>query len=178
MAYSSRVTSRYAKSVLGLAEELKVLESVKGDMAGIVTICEANGDLLHFLNSPIIAHETKEKILKTVFEGKVNDLTMKFITLLTKKGREGALYEIAKAFLAQYNIKKGIQKATVYTAVKIDAKLKASFEELVSTSMNKKVELEEEIREELIGGFVLRVDDQQIDSSIKTKLQQIRKVLN
>ena len=74
MAYSSRVTSRYAKSVLGLAEELKSLEPVKDDMAGIVAICEENGDLLHFLTSPIIAHERKEIILKTVFEGKVNEL--------------------------------------------------------------------------------------------------------
>ena len=178
MAYSSRVTSRYAKSVLGLAEEVKSLEPVKDDMAGIVAICEANGDLLHFLNSPVIAHERKEKILKTVFEGKVNELTMKFITLLTKKGREGALYGVAKAFLTQYNIKKGVQKATVYTAVKIDAKLKASFEGLVAKSMNKKVELTEEIKEDLLGGFVLRVDDQQIDSSVKSKLQGIRKSIN
>ena len=178
MAYSSRVTSRYAKSVLGLAEELKTLEPVKDDMAGIIAICEANGDLLHFLKSPVIAHETKEKILKTVFEGKVNELTMKFITLLTKKGREGALYEVAKAFLNQYNIKKGIQKATVFTAVKIDAKLKASFEDLVAKALDKKVILEEEIKEDLLGGFVLRVDDQQVDNSVKSKLQEVRKSFN
>jgi len=178
MAYSSRVTSRYAKSVLELAEETKVLDPVKDDMAGIVNLCESNVDVVLFLNSPIIAHETKEKILSTIFSGKVNELTSKFITLLTKKGREGALFEIAKNFLELYNIKKGVQKATVYTAVKLDSKLKASFEDLVAKSMNKKVDLKEEVKEDLLGGFVLRIEDQQIDSSVKSKLQDIKKSLN
>lgn len=178
MAFSSRVTSRYAKSVLTLADEKNILEEVKDDMVGIINLCDANNDILLFLNSPIIAHETKERILKTIFSGKFNELTMSFVTLLTKKGREGALYEISKAFLAQYNLKKGIQKATVYTAAKLDAKLKTSFEELVAKSLDKKVELKEEVREDLIGGYILRVDDQQIDSSIKSKLQQVKKSLN
>lgn len=178
MAYSSRVTSRYAKSVLGLAQEQKSLELVKDDMLALVNLCEGSNDLQSFLSSPIIAKETKEKILFTLFKGKMNDLTMSFISLLAKKGREEALYGIAKAFIDQYNTIKGIQKATVYTAVKINDKLKSSFEDLVAKSLSKKVDLAEEVKEDLLGGFVLRVDDQQIDNSVKTKLKQVRKSFN
>lgn len=178
MAFSSRVTSRYAKSLLGLAVEKGILETVKSDIAAIVQLCDQNRDMQLFLHSPIIAHETKEKVLVKLFGGKLNDLTMAFISLLTKKGREAALYEVAKAFLNQYNEVKGIQKATVFTAVSLDAATKSSFETLIANSLNKKVELSEEVKEELLGGFVLRVEDRQIDASVKTKLQAIGKNIN
>jgi F-type H+-transporting ATPase subunit delta len=74
----------------------------------------------------------------------------------------------------QYNLLKGIQKAQLYTPVKIDEKLRKQFLQLVEKQTGKKAEIEEFVKEDLIGGYILRIGDTQIDDSIKSKLQKIK----
>jgi F-type H+-transporting ATPase subunit delta len=100
---------------------------------------------------------------------------MSIFDIITKKNREPLLPAIAKEFHNAYNEYKGIRKATITTAVPLDAKLKAEFEQIVKNLSNKtQVELLEKIDKEMIGGFVLNIDDKQIDASIKNKLKAMK----
>ena len=84
------------------------------------------------------------------------------------------LPEIAKEFHTQYNFHKSIQVAKVITAVPLDKDLKSKVEKIVNQiSVFDKVELKEEVNEEIIGGFVLTVGDRQIDDSLKSKLKAL-----
>src|SRR5690606_7887299 len=89
--------------------------------------------------------------------------------------REPLLPLIAKEFHNAYNLHKGIVKATITTAVPLDDKLRAEFERMVkSMSTLTQVEIIEKTDPEIIGGFVLKVGDRQIDASLQSKLKTLK----
>ncbi len=169
-----RVATRYAKSLLELAEEKGVLEEVHKDMVLFADVCKESRDLVLMLKNPIIKHDKKRSILHALFKSKVNDLTIAIFDIITRKNRESILPSIAKEFNYQYNVYKGIEVATVTTAGPLDKVLKGEMEKLVQNiSSKKKVDLIEKVDEDLIGGYVLKVGDRQIDDSIKSKLKAL-----
>lgn len=169
-----RIASRYAKSLLDLAVEKKVLEEVNKDMQLLTGIADESRDLVLMLKSPIITHDKKLAVLTKVFKGKVNEMTMSFFTILTKKHREAYLITIAEEFHHQYNAHKGIEEATITTTFPLTDALRKEFVSVVERISSKKVELTEKIDESLIGGFILKIGDRQIDDSINSKLKALK----
>ena len=173
-----RVSSRYAKSLVELAQEKGKLEEVKNDMVLFRDTCDENRDLSLMLKSPIIGHLKKAEVLKQLFGGKVSEMTISFIDLLCKKTREFLLYPISKEFINQYNIVKGVQRATVISAAPLTASAKEEINKVIVEMTGKTVELEEQIDESLIGGYILRVGDKQIDDSVQNRLENLRAELS
>jgi F-type H+-transporting ATPase subunit delta len=171
----SRAASRYVKSLLSLAVEKNALEEVHSDMVMFSKIIDENRSFELLLRNPIIKHEKKREILTKVFSGRVHPLTMSIFDILTRKNREPLLPAIAKEFHTAYNLHKGIGKATITSAVPLDAQLRGEFEAIVKKVSEKdKVELVEKVDKDMIGGFVLNVGDRQIDASIKNKLKALK----
>jgi F-type H+-transporting ATPase subunit delta len=171
----TRVASRYVKSLLSLAEEQGVVEAVHEDMQMISKVCKSSRDFVLMLNSPIVRHEKKSEVLNKLFTGRVNALTMAIINILTKKNREPLLPAIASEFHNAYNNYKGIGKASITSAFELDSNLKGQLEAIVKKLSNKtKVELDQKVDKDLIGGFILNVGDRQIDASIKSKLKSLK----
>lgn len=170
----SRIAKRYAKPLLELAEEKKQLEKVKSDMEQLVSLCETNRDLLNLLKSPIITHYKKAEILKKLFEGKFNDITLSAINIITRKNREAVLPEIAQEFVLMYNHKKGYQEASVTTTFPLDDKLRKAFTTVVKDITGKDPVLTEIVDPKLIGGYTLKLGDRQIDESVSGKLKELK----
>jgi F-type H+-transporting ATPase subunit delta len=172
---ASRVASRYVKSLLDLAVSQGSLDKVHADMQLLANTIDKSRDLELMLKSPVIRHDKKNSILAAIFKSKVSALTMAFVDILTKKNREPLLPEIAKEFHNAFNVYKGVGKASVTTTMPMDAKTRAEFEAIVKKLSNKKeVELEEKVDKDLIGGFILNVEDKQIDASIKNNLKKLK----
>ena len=169
-----RIASRYAKSLLDLAVEKGKLEQVNKDMKLLSDLAAQNRDLVLMLKSPIITHDKKLAVLNKVFAGKVDEMTLAFFQILTRKQREAYLVFVAEEFHHQYNTHKGIEEATITTTFALDAKLKAEFSKVVEKITSKKVELTEVVDESIIGGFVLKIGDRQIDDSVSSKLKALR----
>jgi F-type H+-transporting ATPase subunit delta len=169
-----RIAARYAKSLIDLASEKGCLDAVHNDMQLIAESCKGSRELVLALQSPIIKFDKKLAILNAIFKSKVNPFTVAFFEILTRKHREMYLYEMSKEFIAQYNVLKGIQKAQLYTPVKIEETLRKQFLTLVEEKTGKKAEIEEFVKEDLIGGYILRIGDSQIDDSVKSKLLKIK----
>ncbi len=171
----SRAASRYVKSLLGLAVEKNALEAVHADMLLFSKVCNENRAFALMLNNPIIKHDKKRAVLRKVFEGKVDSLTMAILDILTRKNREPLLPTIAKEFHTAYNIYKGIGEASITTAIPLDASLREEFETLVKRiSQKADIEMLEKVDSEMIGGFVLHVGDRQIDASLRNKLKALK----
>ena len=168
------VAHRYAKSLLDFAIEKNAVEAVAKDMIEFAETCEASYELVLALKSPIIKHYTKLAILAKLFKDKFNPVTYGIFVIITNKNREQILPAVAKEFISMYTDYKGIQKATVTTASTLTAEQKATVAKIVKDYTGKEVELIEQIDESLIGGFILKVGDQQIDDSIKRKLNDLK----
>lgn len=173
----SRIAYRYAKSLFTQSKESKSLDKVKGDMETVFNAIENSNELEVFLKSPIINAEKKKAVLDKLFTSKVSKDTAALINLLVTKGRESELASVATGFLRLYQQENDQQTATLTTAVQLTAGLKKDFEKLANDLSGKKVDLVEQVDEELIGGYVLRFDDRQIDASIKTKLNKVKQQL-
>jgi F-type H+-transporting ATPase subunit delta len=169
-----RVASRYAKSLLDFAVEKGQLETVYSDMLYLQRLTKESREFLNLLRSPVIKSETKLKALEAVTAGKISDLTMGFVRLMTTKTREGLLPEIITAFISQYKDKKGIRVVKLTTAMPVSDAVKAAIIEQVkkATSIDK-LELEEVVNPSIIGGFILQAGDQLVDASIAYDLKQV-----
>jgi F-type H+-transporting ATPase subunit delta len=171
----TRVASRYAKSFIDLTMEQGMLEQAYNDMKYILEVSESNHDFVIFLKSPIIKTDKKLAVLKEIFNGKLNKVTDAYIQLITNKKREIYLAEIAAEFIDQYKEKKKILTAVVITANGIDDVIRKKVMEIVKGSGNSEVVLEEKINKNIIGGFILRVGDNQVDASIARKLNSLKR---
>ena len=171
-----RLASRYAKSLIDLSIERNQLELVYADMKYLQAVCKASSEFVSFLISPIIKADKKEAIITAVTKGNIGELTTAFIKLLVVKGRESDLYDIANAFINQYNEIKGILTVKLTTAVVISDTLKQSIVTKVNnTNTSGSVELETAVDDKLIGGFILEFDNKLVDASILRDLKDVKK---
>jgi F-type H+-transporting ATPase subunit delta len=171
-----RLATRYAKSLLDLSVEKGQLEEVYADMQWVHSVCKSNRDFVILLKSPVITGDKKIKIVEAVAAGKLNKLTTAFNTLLIKKNRENVLPEISTAFINQYKVYKNIHIVKLTTASPLSDQVKnAIVVQVKKTGGYENIELEEIIDKNIIGGFVLQVDDKLVDASIAYELKGIAK---
>jgi len=170
---NTRLAARYATPILELADQQGVLEEVKNDMKLFLDLCKSNRELALMLKSPIIPHLKKAEILKKIFDKKVNKLTLTAFDVISRKNREGTLPQIAQVFLEKYNIKKGIQEVKLTTATPLTDELRKEFSELVRKISKKEPLIIEKVDPEVIGGYLLKMGDQQLDESISGHLKEI-----
>lgn len=173
----SKISVRYSRALFQSALEKNILDQVNQDMISVGEICQLS-ETKEFLHSPIIVPSKKAEIFHKIFEGKVQEITLALIDLVVKNGRESFLPAIARVFIHETLNYKGITKSVLTTACKVDAKVIKEISDMISEVFKTKVELEEIIDAEIIGGFILRVDDNYIDASIRNKLTRIRKELS
>ena len=169
------IASRYAKSLIDLSIENNQLDTVYNDMIFVKEICHSQKDFLNFLRSPIIKTDKKQLILKEVFKNSVSEITLRFFTVLTTKRRESYIDKIAASFIEQYKTRKNILTASVSSALKLDETEKARLIKLLKESATGEVELIEKTNKDLIGGFILKIGDKQIDTSVQRKLNDLKK---
>lgn len=171
---SGRIAVRYAKPILELAEEKNVLDQVKADMEAFMIVCKESRAFSLMLKSPIIPHLRKAEILRKVFTGKVNELTLQAFDLITRKNRERFLEATAEEFVHMYNTKKGFSEVSVTTSFKMDADLRKTFVKLAKEVTGKEPLLTEKVDPEIVGGYVLKFGDNQIDDSVSGQLKELK----
>jgi F-type H+-transporting ATPase subunit delta len=172
----SKISIRYSRAIFQSALEKEILDKVYQDMIFISEICKI-AETKDFLGSPIIVPSKKEAIFHKMLGGNVEEITLSLIDLIVKNGRESFIPAIARVFIHETKKFKGITESVLITAVKVDDKVKKQIADLISEGFKTKVELKETIDPEIIGGFILQIDDNYIDASIRNKLRKIKKEL-
>ncbi len=171
----SRIASRYAKSLVQLCQDKGLLEVVKSDIFDFAATCKSSRDLVLMLHNPILNDAKRESVLKAIFGSSFNQLTISFFELVIRKKRSSILVNTAAEFIKLYNQVKGIQEATLTTSVEIDETAKNRFLGIVKDISKKSIiELTHKVDPSVIGGFVLRIDDQQIDDSVSSQLKKLK----
>jgi F-type H+-transporting ATPase subunit delta len=122
-----RVASRYAKSLIDLAQEKNILEAIFNDIQLFAKTLENSHELLGMLKSPII-NGVEMLVLKSLFANTFNPLTSSFLEIIVRKKREKYLGVIANAFIGQYNELNNIIEASIQTAVATDDSIKQQLE--------------------------------------------------
>jgi len=170
-----QVASRYANSLLDLAQERNTLDAIKSDLESFLAVLKATPELKAALRNPIISPDKKFSIVKEVFSPSVNEIVIRFFKIVISKGRAEVLYETAKEFVNGYNRINGVIKASIVSAIPLTDENKAEVQRVVEEATQKKVLLKTLVEPDLIGGFVLTVGDKQFDASISSSLSKLKK---
>lgn len=171
----SRISYRYAKSLLDLCIERKEVEAVSKDMAMLHSTLIASRDLDLMLKSPVVKGDTKLKVMDKIFQSNIHATTNQFIHLMTEKGREAFLKEIAESFVALVRKHNNEVLAYVTTADVMNDSTRQAILNKAQSLTTEKVTIQERIDASLVGGFIIRVGDKQLDASIASQIKQLKR---
>lgn len=174
---STRAAIRYAKAILDLANSKGVAEAVNNDMKSIASAIETNTELSTFIQNPTAKVEVKESALLEVFAD-VNGVTKGLFHLLFENKRFEILEAIALEYKNLFDESNGVEVAKVTTAIPMDAALEAKVLAKVATLSDKKITIENIVDPSIIGGFILRIGDQQYNASVANRLQVLKRELS
>jgi len=174
---STRAAIRYAKAILEIADSKGVASNVGTDMTLIAATIKSNSELNTFIQSPTIKVEVKESALLEVFAN-VNAVTKSLFHLLFENKRFEILEAIALEYNKLFDILNGVEVAKVTTAIPMDASLEAKVLAKIATFSNKKITIENTVDASIIGGFILRIGDNQYNASVANRLQVLKRELS
>ncbi|HWR93907.1 MAG TPA: ATP synthase F1 subunit delta [Flavobacterium sp.] len=174
---SIRAAIRYAKAILEIAESNGVASNVGNDMSLIASTIKSNTELSTFIQSPTVRVEVKESALLEVFS-EVNPITKNLFHLLFENKRFEILEAIALEYNKLFDIQNGVQIAKVTTAVPMDTALEAKVLAKIATFSDKKITIENTVDPSIIGGFILRIGDEQYNGSVANSLQVLKRELS
>ncbi|KQB38925.1 ATP synthase F1 subunit delta [Flavobacterium aquidurense] len=174
---STRAAIRYAKAILDLANSKGVAEAVNNDMKSIAAAIETNIELSTFIQNPTTKVEVKESALLEVFAD-VNGVTKGLFHLLFENKRFEILEAIALEYKKLFDESNGVEVAKVTTAIPMDDALEAKVLAKVATLSDKKITIENIVDPSIIGGFILRIGDQQYNASVANRLQVLKRELS
>lgn len=171
---TSKVAKRYAKGLLDFTQESQLTSAVFSDMKTVIKIMDESKELNRFFNTPFIDYKKKITVAKEVFRSLL-PVSQNLISLVIKQGREVYLKDIAREYINKVDDLNGIQRVTLTTAAplskeNIDKIL--SFSKLVKSS---NYDLKINVNPDLLGGYILRVGDLQLDTSVRSQLIQMKK---
>ncbi len=169
------LAKRYAQALFDLSLENKLEEKVAADMRLVGDVLAENRELRRIMANPVLVGSKKIKILNKIFEKNLTELSLRFFNLIIRKGREIYLESICLAFEDIYMNFKNVVGATLITATGSDEKIRKQVVEKLSAITDKDIELKEITDQDIIGGFVARLDDYQYDASVATQLRKLRK---
>ena len=170
----SKIWVRYAKALFLLAKEKGMMNTIRKDILFLSdTFRVKEFDLL--VKSPVIKTSQKKKIVNELFKTSIQRTTLTFLEIIFQNKREVYLPAIARNFLDMYRKEKGVKKATLITAVVVEAQVRERIKKMLKDTFNTEVELLEQTKPEIIGGFVLRIEDKQYDASVSNKLQELKR---
>src|SRR5690606_23022484 len=136
---------------------------------------KSNKELQAVLKNPIMKQDKKANILDALFEKKINPSITAFFHIMVRKGRAGILYATAQEFIREYDEVKGIAHATVISAAALSPENLDTLRNVIASEIKAEVILRNEVNPSLIGGFVVKIGDRQIDASIAGKLKKLER---
>lgn len=174
---NSKISVRYAKAVFSLACERHCLDDIYRDFKLIRMSLFGVPEYKEVIANPTVKPDDKKQLLATVYFDKVHPLTRDFINFVVAENREMFLLDMAWNVEDMYRKAKNIKEVTVTTAVSVSADMLAKMSSVVAEAYQSQVELHAMVDPSIIGGLKVRIADRQLDLSVKTQLEEIRKSL-
>jgi F-type H+-transporting ATPase subunit delta len=171
---NSRASVRYAKALFEAAVESNNIEAVAKDMAQIAQTVESSNELKQLLQNTTVSSTVIKTYLDKIFSDN-SSLVKSLIDVLATNKRLSLIAQIANEYDRKCQALNDTKKVTVISAVALNE----SSQKAIITNLEKQglknISLENTVDPSILGGFVLKFDDNQFDASIKNKLTRIKR---
>lgn len=173
----SKISVRYAKAVFEVGKEQGILEKLYSDFNVIRKSIYENKDFYQVITSPVIKSADKINLLVATYKSAVAPLTLRFLEMLVENNREAYISDIARNFAVFYRKELNIKEVVLTTPSGLNSKVTDSLSQTVAKAFDSSVEVREELKPEMIGGVIIRIENMQLDMSVATQLREIKERL-
>jgi F-type H+-transporting ATPase subunit delta len=167
------LSKRYAKALFDLALSGDQIEQVQADMKLVSATLNENRELRKLMTNPVLPPSRKKIVVRRIFESHVQQLSLAFMDILIRKGREQEIGLIAAHFGQMYLDHKNIAIVNLTTAIPLQPALEQRIAGLIGVKTKKSINISNSVDTKLIGGFILRMGDYQYDASIKRIIKRL-----
>lgn len=170
----SGIAERYAKALFELADEEKALDAVAKDLETVRALIAENDDMKRLVRSPIFTREELGRAMGAVLDRvKVHPLTRRFVLFVASQRRLFALQDMARKYAKALADMRGEMTAQVTSAKALSSSQVSALKATLKTAFGRDVALDATVDPSLLGGIVVKVGSRMIDSSLKTKLNNL-----
>ena len=171
----TQIARPYASALFDIANSSNSIPQVEAGLSAIASLASDSQDFSRFLRSPVISADKKAAAVQTILEkAKVDKTVANFVNVVARNGRLFALPAIISAFRERAAEARGEVTADVTSAAPLTADQVATLADTLKAKIGKSVTLNQHVDPSLIGGLVVKVGSQMIDSSLKTKLTAMK----
>jgi F-type H+-transporting ATPase subunit delta len=170
---TSAIARNYARALFDLAKETSTLETVEADLRASRDALHADREVADFLSSRLIGRPAKKNIVRSAFEGKVDERVLILLFLLIDRSRTRLLGEITEEYERLSRLARGVRRVKAYSAFPLGEEEKRSITRSLEARLGARVELETGIRQSLIGGVIAESEGQEIEFSIESQLKTL-----
>lgn len=168
---------RYALALYSVAEEKGKVEEYINDLRTICDIIDNNHDFYEVIKHPQISTTQKKKTFIKIFKGNIDEDLLSFLLILIEKDRILFLREKLNQMENIYLEKHNTLKAKVKSVIPLTEEQRNRLNDKLQGKYNKKIIIEEEIDKSIIGGLYVRVGNDVIDGTLKTKLHEMKELM-
>jgi len=172
---NTKITNRYAKALLDLAISENQLDVIVSDLEFVKKSILSLRELSLLIKSPIVKRDKKRKIFNELFKDKISETALKFCELIINRQRSELLLDIIQRFLELKDEYLNIKSVSVKSAIELDEIQLNELRTVLEKKLGKQVHINLTIDKNLIGGFIVQIDDTVIDASLKHQLELLRK---
>ena len=172
------VADRYAQALFEVGEETQTTSELYKELSELLEIFNENKDLYSFLKSPLISSEDKKNVIQNIFKDQLSVNMNNFLKIVIDKDRISTIQHIKRSYKSLLNDKNNILEGTAITVVKLTEKEIKDLENNLSKRYNKNVTLNNIVDETILGGVLVKLGNEEIDGTVKTRLSKMKKNLS
>jgi len=169
----NRLSQRYALTLAKYVEHHESLEDVISTVLALNLVFDSSRVIQTLMKNSTITNAQKRLSVERALGKQIPSTFSDFLLLLEKKQRIQELPGICSAFIDVINARRNVQKARIYAAHPLSDENQQRLKSLLETNYQKQFQIEVIIDPSLIGGFIIRIEDQVMDWSLKNKLHSL-----
>jgi len=167
----------YCEVLFELASESDQVDAVKEDLEAVGHVLSKNAEFAALMSSHNIQGKEKAEVIRRVFDGKVNDLTLDFLSVLAKRNRVSSLFGISQKYETLFDLHYDRHLVEVTLAGQPDEKQLEKLQKNLSDAIKGTVKLAVEVDPDIIGGIIIKKDGRVIDNSVRTTVKVAMKTV-
>jgi F-type H+-transporting ATPase subunit delta len=174
---AAQVAKKYAHALFLSTRERGLVEQAYDQFTDLKGLLHRDPEFIRFLGSPKIEEDNKVRVIRSVFRDRLEPLFIEFLVVLVDKRRAGYVIEVIDEFERLVEFEHGIARVTVITAVPLNSQEVTALTAKLAAKTGKKVELEQKVEPEIIGGVIAIMHDRIVDGSVRRGLDLLEEQL-
>lgn len=167
------VARRYAQALFGIARDEDIIDELQQQLQTVAEIITENDMLRRFINHPQVTADQKKELLLEILGGKISKVAEGFLMLLVERHREAYLGGIVEEYARIADKARNVTEARVSSAVKLTDEQRNKLVQILRGYTGMEVRTSYDVDPGLLGGVLIRIGDQVIDGSIRTRLNTL-----